>query len=55
MIKKEEHTIVVPNNYKLEVEQLGRCIIDGEQPYVSHAFSLANGRTIDKVWKEMGY
>jgi predicted dehydrogenase len=53
--KKEEHTVIVPNNYKLEVEQLGRCITDGEQPYVSHAFSIANGRTIDKVLKEMGY
>ncbi|MFA9378691.1 MAG: Gfo/Idh/MocA family protein [Lachnotalea sp.] len=52
---KEEHTVEVPNNYKLEVEQLGRCITDGEKPYVSHAFSLANGRTIDKVLKEMGY
>lgn len=53
--KKEEYTVMVPNNYKLEVEQLGRCITEGEQPYVSHSFSLSNGRTIDKVLKAMGY
>jgi hypothetical protein len=39
----------------LEVEQLGRCIIDGEQPYVSHEFSIKNARTIDKVLASMGY
>ncbi|MDD3142558.1 MAG: Gfo/Idh/MocA family oxidoreductase, partial [Lachnospiraceae bacterium] len=52
---KEEHTVVVPNNYMLEIEQFGRCIAEGEQPGVSHAFSMANGRTIDKVLKAMGY
>jgi hypothetical protein len=45
----------MPNNYMLEVEQLGRCIIDGEQPYVSHEFSIKNARTIDKVLASMGY
>ena len=43
------------NNYGLEVEQLGNCILKGEQPAVSHEFSLANGRTIDKVLEAMGY
>lgn len=52
---KEEHTITVPNNYMLEVEQLGRCITEGEQPYVNHEFSLMNARVIDKVLKKMGY
>jgi predicted dehydrogenase len=52
---KEERVIEVPNNYKSEVEQLGRCITDGEQPVVSHAFSIMNGRTIDRVLEAMGY
>ena len=52
---KEEITVEVPNNYKLELEQLGRCITDGEQPYVSHEFSMKNARTMDKVLASMGY
>ena len=53
--EREEIIIEVPNNYMLEVEQLGRCITEKEQPYVSHAFSLKNARTMDKVLKSMGY
>ena len=28
----ETHTVSVPQNYRLEVEQLGRCITEGEKP-----------------------
>lgn len=52
---REEYTIETPNNYTLEIEQLGRCITEGEQPYVSHEFTLANARIIDKILKEIGY
>lgn len=52
---KEEKQVVIPNNYTLEFEQLGNCIINGEQPYVSHEFSIINARTIDRVLKDMGY
>ena len=45
----------VPQNYSLEVSQLGRCITSGEQPHVSGAFSLANARTMDKVLTAIGY
>lgn len=48
-------TIDTPHNYKLEVEQLGRCITDGEKPAVSEAFSMANARTIDRILKAIGY
>ncbi|MDF2942568.1 MAG: aldo/keto reductase [Herbinix sp.] len=51
----EEIVVDVPNNYMLELEQLGRCIIDGEQPYVSHEFSVKNARTMDRVLTSMGY
>jgi predicted dehydrogenase len=52
---KKEYTVEAPNNYMLEVEQLGRCIIEGEKPHISHEFSMANARTIDKLLVEMGY
>lgn len=51
----EIRTIDVPHNYRLEVEQLGRCIIDGEKPAVSGTFSLANARIIDRILSAIGY
>ena len=45
----------VPQNYSLEVSQLGRCITSGEKPYVSEAFTLATARTMDKVLASIGY
>ncbi len=52
---KQEFTVEVPNNYLLEAEQLANCILNGDKPYVSHAFSLKNARTIDRVLKSIGY
>ena len=51
----EIKTVSVPQNYRLEVEQLGRCITDGEVPAVSKNFSLANARIIDRVLEAIGY
>lgn len=45
----------VPQNYSLEVAQLGRCIAFGEQPHVSADFTLANARTLDKALAAIGY
>lgn len=45
----------VPQNYSLEVAQLGRCIADGECPHVSADFTLANARTLDRVLAAIGY
>ena len=45
----------VPQNYSLEVAQLGRCIADGERPHVSADFSIATARTMDKILEAMGY
>ena len=44
-----------PHNYALEVEQLGRCIAEGETPWVSAEFSVMNARTMDRVLKAIGY
>jgi len=51
-IEKKLHA---PQNYRLEVEQLGRCITEGETPHVSEHFSLMNARTLDRILKKMGY
>lgn len=48
-------TVEVLQNYRLEVEQLGRCITDGESPHVSHRFTIMNLRTIERILKEIGY
>ncbi len=52
---KEVKTVQVPQNYRLEVEQLGRCITEGETPAVSEAFSVANARIIDRILESIGY
>lgn len=52
VIKK---TVFVPNNYALEVEQLGRCILDGEKPHITSDFSIKNAELMDRLLKEMGY
>jgi len=52
---KEEKVIETPQNYCLEVEQLGRCITDGEEKSVSTEFSLANARTIDRILQAIHY
>ena len=43
------------NNYRLEVEQFGRCIAQGEAPHVSEAFSMAVARTIDRILQQIHY
>lgn len=48
-------TVFVPNNYALEVEQLGRCILENETPYVTPEFSMKNAELIDRVLKEIGF
>lgn len=51
---KEVH-VSTPDNYSLEVQQLGNCILNGEKPHVSHELSMRNARVIDKILKEIGY
>ncbi|MBR1560469.1 MAG: Gfo/Idh/MocA family oxidoreductase [Clostridia bacterium] len=51
----ETKTVMTPHNYKLEVEQLGRCVAGEETPFVTNAFSLQNARVMDEALKSMGY
>lgn len=52
---RTEFCIDVPNNYMLEVEQLGDCILNGEDPHVSHEFSVGTAEAIDMVLTSCGY
>lgn len=48
-------TLTAPQNYRLEVEQLGRCITEGADPHVTEAFTLANGRFLQVILEKIGY
>ena len=47
--------VPTPQNYSLEVTQLGRCITDGEQPHISEAFSAQNAKLMEKILEIIGY
>ena len=53
--KSTVKTVSTPHNYRLEVEQLGRCITDGEMPHVSEAFTMRNAQLMEKILKIIGY
>ena len=53
--KQETKTLTALNNYRLEVEQLGRCIRDGEKPHVTKAFSLRCAAVMDAILADIGY
>ena len=48
-------SINVYNNYMLEVEQLGRCIENGEAPHITPEFSIKNAEVMDMVLSQIGY
>lgn len=53
--KCETKTVSAPQNYRLEVEQLGRCITSGETPHVSNEFTLKVSRALSRVLEAIGY
>ena len=53
--KKITKTVTAPQNYALEVEQLGKCITGEETPCVSEDFSLKNVRILERILKQIGY
>ena len=53
--KEEVKTVSVPQNYSLEVEQLGRCITEGEKPHVSRELTVATLTTLEKILGQIGY
>lgn len=53
--KEEIKKVNVLHNYRLEVEKMGRCILDGEKPVVTKELSIMNAKTLDMVMKAIGY
>mgnify|MGYP001054981397 FL=1 len=53
--QKVARTVNAPNNYTLEFEQMGRCILEGEKPHVSNEFSLINSWVMDRALEAIGY
>lgn len=53
--KEERCTVEVPNNYRLEVEQFGKCILGEETPYVQPKFSTDLAHTVDRILEMTGY
>ena len=50
-----EREIDIPQNYSLEVEQLGRCILGEEKPHITPEFSIKNSKLIDAVLSKIGF
>lgn len=53
--RKETVAIEMPNNYLLEVEQMCRCVEEGEAPFVTEEFTIANTRTLERLAQAVGY
>lgn len=49
----ETRYVFAPQNYRLEVEQLGRCILNGETPHVTKEFTISNIKTLERIMKEI--
>ncbi len=50
-----ERKVSVPQNYSLEIENLGNCVLAGEKLHVSPEFSIKNAELMDRVFAEIGY
>ena len=50
-----ERQVSVPHNYLLEIEQMSRCILYGDKPYITPEFSLKNAKLIDEILDLIGY
>ncbi|EEG73723.1 Gfo/Idh/MocA family protein [[Clostridium] hylemonae] len=49
---KTEYIVMCPDNYMLEAEQFGRCILDGEKPLVSMEETVQNARILDRAFED---
>lgn len=50
---EEDITVYCPHNYMLEVEQFGRCILEGEKPLITFEDSLNNAKVIDEALRQI--
>lgn len=51
----EEIKMHVPNNYQLEIEQFGRCVVGLETPRVTNEFSYKVSQVQDEIFAAIGY
>lgn len=49
----QKFEIDVKSNYALEVEQLGRCILEGEAPFVTEEFSIQVATIIEEILQKI--
>ncbi len=47
--------VFAPHNYALEIENLSKCVMGLEKPFVSEEFSLKNARLMDRILAEIKY
>ena len=47
--EKTEYTVQCPDNYMMEIEQFGRCLLEGEKPLVSKKETLLNMSVLDRM------
>lgn len=50
-----EKKIYVPQNYSLEISQMGSCILNGDKPFVTPEFSIKNAELIDRLLLDIDY
>ena len=50
-----EETFTTGTRYSLQVEQMGRVILEGERPAISLEFSLGNAVAMDEILRACGY
>ncbi len=50
-----ERCVYVEQNYKLEVEQLGRCILGDERPHITPEFSIQNAILLDMLLESIEF
>ena len=53
--KRIDRTVHSEQNYALEIEQLGRCIENGETPHITEEFSVRNAGLLDTILSKIGY
>lgn len=52
--KKTEYTVNCPDNYMLEIEQFGRCVLEGEAPLVGKEETILNAGILDGMMSSAG-
>lgn len=52
---EQKRCVNASSNYTLEIEQMGRCILNNDVPHVSPEFSLKNAKLLDRLLDEVDF